>query len=261
MQIKPAEIVGLREAMAAVDDVAKRHVPYAASVMINRTLEDVLAGARQQITARMTVRAPGFILPPTQLPTAARATRKRLQGQAAFGYGDVTRDTIGERREKILRKFEDGGTKQASDPMNPIAIPTDAIRRSFSDLVPRALYPQNLRLAPKRVGSGETLPALRKGLVRTLDGAKIGKRARRQQGLEGIGGTFTILDENGRPIGIFQRTGRGTGRESVRMIWRYRQRIRIPDRLDFFPLADAIIRERALINWEGALALALRTAR
>ena len=261
MQIKPAEIEGLAAAIRAVDDAAKRHVPYATSIAINRTLEDVMAGAREQIQHRMRVRVPSFTLPPLQLPNAARATKARLQGQAALGYGDVTKDSIGDRREKLLRKFETGGAKVAKDPQFPIAIPTDAIRRSFGDLVPRALFPQNLRLAPKVVGSGETLPALRRGKVRTLDGGKTSNRARKKAGMEGIGGTFTINDENGRPIGVFQRIGRGKSREDVRMIWKYKQRIRIPDLLDFFQLAEHTIRERLLINWEGALALALRTAR
>lgn len=259
MQIKPADIVGLSEAMKALDDVAKKHAPYAASVMINRTLEEVMAGARRHIQQRMTVRAPAFTLPPLQLPRAARATKTNLKGQAAFGYGDVSKDNVGDRREKILRKFETGGMKEAEDPQFPIAIPTKALRPSFSDLVPRAMFPQNLRLAPKTVGGGETLPALRNGLVRTLQGEKIGKRARKAQGLQGIGGTFTVHDANGMPIGIFQRTGKG--RKDVRMIWIYKRKIRIPDLLDFFDLADQIIQARALINWQGALELALRTAR
>lgn len=259
MQLKPADIIGLDAAIRALDDVAKKHAPYAASVMINRTLEEVMAGARGHLQQRMVVRAPAFVLPPLQLPRAARATKTKLQGQAALGYGDVTRDNIGDRREKILRKFETGGVKEARDPQFPIAIPTEALRPTRTALVPRAMFPQNLRLAPKTVGGGETLPALRKGLVRTLQGDKIGKRARKQQGLEGIGGTFTINNENGTPIGIFQRTG--LGRKDVRMIWLYKRKIRIPDLMDFFELADQIIQARAQINWQGALELALRTAR
>lgn len=259
MQIKPADIIGLSEAVKALDDVARKHAPYAASLMINRTLEEVMAGARGQIQQRMKVRAPAFTLPPLQLPRAARATKTNLRGQAALGYGDVNKDNVGDRREKILRKFETGGTKEAKDPQFPIAIPTKALRPAFGDLVPRAMFPQNLRLAPKKVGGGETLPALRNGLVRTLQGEKIGKRARKQQGLEGIGGTFTVNDENGMPIGIFQRTGRG--QKDVRMIWLYKRKIRIPDLMDFFELAGQVIQERALINWQGALEMALRTAK
>lgn len=261
MDLDAREVEGLKEAIAAVDDVARRHVPFAVSVAINRTLEEFLAVARGQIQERLTVRVPRFTLPPVQLPTAARATKAKLFGQAALGYGDVTRDTIGERREKLLRKFESGGTKTARDPQFPIAIPTQAIRPSFGALVPRTLYPQNLRLAPKVVGSGETLPALRKGKVRSLDGGNLGKRARKQQGLEGVGGTFTINDENGRPIGVFQRVGRGNTRNDVRMIWAYKQRIQIPDRMDFFDLADLVVRRRLVINFDGALAQALATAR
>lgn len=261
MQFKTVQIEGLKEAMAAVEDFAKRQVPYAASVMLNRTAEDVLAGARQQIQSRMTVRSPGFILPPVQLPAKQRATRQRLFVEVSLGYIDGNKHDIGKRREKILRKFESGGTKSAQDPQFPIAIPTTAIRRSFGDLVPSSLYPTNLRLAPMKIGAGEIIPGLRRGKVRALDGTLIGKRARRQRGLEGIGGTFTINDASGNPIGVFQRIARGEGKESRRMLWVYKQRIRIPDLLDFFALADEVMRERAMVNWEGALALALRTAR
>jgi hypothetical protein len=259
MQLKPADIVGLPEMIRALDDVAKKHAPYAGSIMINRTLEEVLAGARTHVAERMTVRVPRFTLPPQQLPVRARATKTRLVGQAAFGYGDITRDNIGDKREKMLRKFETGGQKVAKDPQFPIAIPSKELRRNVADLVPQAMYPQNLRLVPKIVGSGETLPALRRGLVRTLQGAKVGKRQRKELGLQGIGGTFTVNDENGLPIGIMQRTGPKP--EDVRWIWWFRQKIRIPDRLDFFPLAEQIIQERAPVNWQGAMDLALRTAK
>lgn len=261
MRINPAEVRGLAEAIRAVDDAAKKQVPYATSIAINRTLEEVLAGARKQIAERFTVRVPVFVLPPVQLPTRDRATKTRLEGVASLGYSDGAKKDIGARREQILRKFETGGPKTAKDPDFPIAIPTQAIRHTFGDLVPLGFYPQNLRLAPKQFVGGEVLPALKRGKVRTLSGESTSNRKRRKAGMEGIGGTFTINDENGRPIGVFQRIGRGDGRQNVRMIWLYKQRIRIPNKLSFFPLAQQIVDERLLINWEGALALALRTAR
>lgn len=254
-----ARVEGLAEAMRAIEDVHKRHAPFAASVAINRTLEEGMAATADLMRRVMTVRVAGFVLPPVQLPRIARATKKNLTAQAAFGYADITADSIGARRERIFRKFQEGGIKSAEDPDFPIAIPTRALRPSATTLVPRAMYPVNLRLAPRREASGNTLPALRRGKVRTLGGEVIGQRARKQQGLMGIGGTFVMRGVDGRPIGIFQRTGSGV--RDVRMIWKYHARIRIPALLPFFQLMEQIVHSRLVTNFEGAMAMAVRTSR
>jgi hypothetical protein len=93
-----------------------------------------------------------------------------------------------------------------------------------------------------------------------LAGLPIGARARKQQQLEGIGGTFTITSkETGRPIGIFQRTG--PGRRDMRLIWAFEPSIKIPARLDWFGIAQRTVKERFQINFDGAMAFAIKTAR
>jgi hypothetical protein len=78
----------------------------------------------------------------------------------------------------------------------------------------------------------------------------------------GLFGTFTISDPaTGRPIGVFRRTGKGRGKESREMLWAFRQSIPIPKRLDWIGIATRTAEERWAINFDGALALALRTAR
>jgi hypothetical protein len=238
----------------------ERQIPFVTAIALNRTVEDALARARREIAQRFIVRVPGFIYPPVQLPRVWRATKQNPTAIFALGDGDGGSEGIGARRSSILSKFQAGGIKSASDPLFPIAIPTRAIRPNPRALVPQALYPKNLGLAPRRDVSGGTVPVRLKGAIRTLDGRKIGKRARKQQQLQGIGGTFTINStENGRPIGVFQRTG--AGRKDVRMIWAYRQSIVIPRRLDWDGIARRTAEERWAINFEGALALAMRTAR
>lgn len=259
MRIDPTQVQGLNEAVKALENVAANQVPFAMMVTLNRTIEEVNAAVREHMAKSFTVRVPSFVLPPVQLPASMRATKKNLRAEAGLGYDDGGKNNIGRRREQIFRKFESGGVKQAKDPNFPIAIPTAALRSNFSQLVPSAMYPQNLRLSPKVIGAGEIIPGLKRGKVRTLGGATIGKRARKQQGLEGIGGTFTILGVDGKPIGIFQRTGKG--KADVRMIWAFEQTIRIPDLLDFFPIAERIVAERLLVNWEGARDLAIRSAK
>lgn len=253
-----ARVEGLDEAMRAIDDVHKRHAPFAGATAINRTLEEGMAATRDLMQRNMILRAPSFVLPPVQLPRVARATKTKLHAQAAFGYADIGQDSIGARREKLFRKFQQGGFKTAEDPQFPIAIPTKALRPTPAALVPRAMYPVNLRLVPRLDAGGQIMP-LRRGKVRTLGGAAIGKRARKQQGLVGIGGTFVMYGADGRALGIFQRTGRGA--RDYRMIWAYRMRIRIPARLPFFELMANVVNTRLLINFHGAMEMAIRTAR
>lgn len=235
-----------------------RQIPFAMSVAMNRTVEDALAAVRQRMQQQFVLRVPGFDLPPQQLPTIARATKTRQHAEIRLGYDDGPQ-SIGGRREQLFKKHEEGMLKIATDASFPIAIPTTAIRPSFAALVPRQLYPVNLRLAPRQQPDNSTLPALRGGKVVTLAGAKISNRARKQQGLVGIGGTFTIADADGRPKFIAQRTG--SGRRDLRIIWLLKQQERIKPQHFFYPTVRAVVSERWAINQDGAIELALRTAR
>jgi hypothetical protein len=248
-----------RDSVASLLSGIQQQVPYAMMVAINRTAEEVLAEARREIRSGFIVRSPKFDLPPTQLPRTWRATKTRPIATVDLGDDDGGKAGIGSRRRQIFSKFELGGTKHAIDSDFPIAIPTRAIRPSPSQLVPKALYPVNLRLTPRTQADGSILPALRRGKVRTLSGAAISNRARRQQQLVGVGGTFVIYDASGKPIGVFQRTG--PGHRNIRLIWAYRQSIHIPKLMDFAARGSAIISERFGPNFDGALALAVATAR
>lgn len=251
------DVVGGDSLLSMLANV-REQVPYVMAVTINRTAEEVLAEGRKEIQANFIVRSPAFDLPPVQLPKAWRATKTRQIATVNLG-DDGNPNDIGPRRRKIFTKFEYGGEKVAADPAFPIAIPTTAIRSSKTALVPRALYPTQLRLAPRKQADGSTLPALRKGKIRTLAGSKIGKRARNEAGLQGIGGTFTMTNSDGKPIGVFQRVG--SGHRGYRMIWAFRARISIPKRMHFRERGTVIIETRFKDNFDGALELAIRTAR
>jgi hypothetical protein len=252
------DVQGQRALLAQLSGLSKQ-VPYAISVAINRTAEEVLAEGRRQIKATMIVRAPGFVLPPVQLPRNWKATATRPIATVKLGDDDGGRQSIGARRRAILDKFEEMGRKTADDPDFPIAIPTRSLRKTPTALVPRAMYPKSLRLAPRMDASGKTILAKRKGKVRGLDGGAVGsKKKRMEAGLQGIGGTFT-MSRDGKPLGVFQRVGRG--RRSIRMIWAYRGSIRIPKKLDMLRRGSEIIETRLPINFEGALAIAISTAR
>lgn len=254
------EVLGADAAREALE-AGGRQALYAGMLAINRTVEEANAAAREQVQRAMTVRQPQFILPPIVLPRAARATKQNLEATAALGYPDVNPgDSIGARREQILRKFEYGGQKTARDPMVPIAIPTTAIRPSPTSVVPRALYPVNLGLTPRRSPAGDFISGGRRGKVRTLAGGIVrSARARGRLQLEGIGGTYAITDETGRPLLILQRTGRG--HRDARVIWILKQRIPIPFLIPFEALATRVMEDRFEPNFAGALELALRTAK
>ena len=251
--------IDTKAATAGLSALHQKQIPFALAIALNRTVEDALAVARKEMRQRFDIRVPGFDLPPVQLPKVWQATKTRPSAIFALGDSDGGRGGIGARRSRIFSKFQDGGFKSAKDPSFPIAIPTKAIRPNFSDLVPRAFYPKNLRLVPRRDVSGNLL-ALQKGKVRTLAGKPISNLQRRKQQLEGIGGTFTISDkETGKPIGIFQRTG--PGRRDMRLIWAYRQQIHIPKRLDWTGIAQRTVATRWQPNFGGALDFAIRTAK
>ncbi len=237
----------------------ERQLPYAMSLAMNQVGELAMAAVRVEMRQEFTLRVPRFDLPPVPLPRVWRATKTRLALKLAIGDTDGGEGWIGPRRERIFRPHEGGEIRQARDAQFPLFIPTTAIRPTFSSLVPRQLYPTNLRLVPRRLPDNTTLPALRRGKVVTLAGAKISNRARRKLGLEGVGGTFTINGPDGRPIGIFQRTG--AGRRDLRMIWLAKQKITIKPRLNYF----RTLREVWELRWSDAyaesLAYALRTAR
>lgn len=252
--------IDTKSALAGIAALHQKQIPFALAIALNRTVEDGLAIARKEMQAKFIIRVPSFDLPPLTLPKVWQATKTRPSAIFALGDSDGGRQGIGARRSRIFSKFQDGGSKFAKNPDFPIAIPTRALRPNPQALVPRGAYPKNLRLGPRRDAGNQIVPGLRKGKIRTLAGAPIGKRARKRQGLAGIGGTFTVNNkETGKPIGIFQRTG--LGKNDVKMIWAYKQSIHIPKRLDWVGIAQRTANARFQINFNGALAFAIRTGK
>lgn len=248
----------IKDTVKNLTALEQKQIPFALSIALNRTVEDALAVARKEMREKFVIRVPAFALPPVKLPRVWQATKRNPTAIFALGDSDGGTSGIGFRRDQMFSKFQRSGIKSAKDPSFPIAIPTKVIRSSPASLVPRSLYPKNLRLKPRKDVDGSTLIARRGGKVRDLAGRPISNKARKAQGLEGIGGTFTI-NKDGRPIGIFQRTGRGA--KDLKMIWAYRQSIRIPFKLDWVGIAQRTANTRFQVNFDGALAFALKTAK
>ena len=185
-----------------------KQAPFGISLGINRLTELAMAAAGKGIKSRMTVRVPGFVLPPVQLPNKWRATKAKLFATADIAYDDGP-GSIGARRRAILSKFEEGGTKKAFNPNFPIAIPTKVLRSSPTDLVPRSMYPRNLVGAFNSDGGFQ-------GLTR-----KARTKGKKEKA---IGPYFVLGHQGDRHWGLYERMGSNT----VKMIWAFRVQIPIP---------------------------------
>lgn len=227
---------------------------YAQAVAINRTVEEAMAEGRAMILRTMTVRAPRFILPPIQLPRTARADAKRDRLYAAIqlGYDDGGRQSIGARRSFMLSKFETGGRKVMRDSNYPVAIPTKELRSSASVLVPRKLYPRNI------LGSFDQFGQLA-GLGRQAR-TKLGrKRKDGTRSTKQVGRYFMLGGPTSKFWGAYERTGPKS--TDVKRLWTFKTSVPVPKRLDYYATAQRIVNDRFWPNLEGALELALRTAK
>lgn len=219
-----------------------KQATYAISVALNRTADDVNAALRAEIPTRFVIREPRMLtwLAPVQLPYHQRATKTNLTAIV---------DTEG--KAQLLAPFETGMPKTAPNLMAPIAIPTRALRPTPTAVVPRAMYPKNLRLVPRR-GVNGILPAK----------SKITARGRTQ--IQGKDRTFVLSpffanNISDRQWGVYQRVG--PKRDDIRMLWRFTTQVPRPRILDFAQTADRVVGERWDPNMSGALAFALATAK
>lgn len=241
--------------------VYRQQAPYAISVALNRTADDVNAALRLGLRQRFTIRQPGLLehVAPTQLPAPNRATKTDLR---------VFLET--ERIGQLFNPFETGAPK-FSQGGRPLIIPSDRtgpdggapLRPSKTTVIPRSLYPANLGLTARRDPAGKPYYALgRKAIaqgktpVHRTAGGKIQVKGKRR--------TFA-LDPRYNPAipariaGIYQRTG--PGKHDIRLLWHYADRVRRPAILEFYATAERVWNARIGPNVEGAFALAIGTAR
>jgi hypothetical protein len=224
-----------RATMSALENLFRDQLPFATSLALNRTAKIVQEALRAHLAEVFTIRRPWVL----QGITIPRFSDKHDSPMMVSVELDPKR--------AFLAKFEAGGVKQGS-PILPIAIPSTALRPSFSDMPPLAFYPKNLRLSPRRDVVG-VLPALkhttRRGVVQT----------------QGKDRTF-VLDQTMfgiRVAGVYQRIG--PGRHDIRLLWTYKDRIPIPARLQFEATAVATVQAVWPEQYEAAFQQAVRTAR
>jgi len=230
--------VDTSEAETFLDALYRDQVPFAASLALNQTAKDVRAAEQQEIAANFVLRQADFNLRHVRIPKFSNKADDPMSVTVEIGE-----------RGKYLQKFQAPGVKTALDPAMPIAIPSTNIRPGFSDLAPRALYPKNLRLVPRKGVTG-ILPAKRHVTARGV------------LQLKGKQRTF-VLDPKEhfgvKTWGVYQRTG--PGKQDVRLLWTFKSRIPIPKRLDFLAVGERVVNERWQENFTAAFARAIRSAR
>lgn len=240
----------ISKAVAWLTDKEQRQIPYALARATNMTATDFQDAMRAGIARRFTLRQPRFIMNSVKIERGNWATSKGFKSGGGKFSATVSMGGEGSKRSRsgVLVKFEEGGEKTSADPNYPIIIPTAALRGSFAELPPRSMYPKNLRLLPRQ-GIESTMPA----------NVHVTKRGVEQ--LKGKRRTF-VLDPTkhiGANVwGVFQRFG--PNRSDIRLIWRYKTRVKIPQRLQWAETAQRIVPERFAANFRTALAEALKSA-
>lgn len=224
-------------AIRAVGIVAKQH-RFATAQALNQTAKDFQAAERAGLAERFILRRPAFINRQVMIERGTWATKEKLS---------VTVTDNPQRH--MLSKFETGGEKTSFDPGMPIAIPTSELRWDPRMVVPRSMYPKNLRLADRK----DVIGTLARRRHVTANGVEQLKGKRR---------TFILDPTQHHGVthwAIWQRFG--PHREDIMMIWLLRTRVPIPRRLEWQPTAVQTMLERYPLNFRSAFIRALQTAR
>jgi hypothetical protein len=140
----------------AVRDMLKgleSQAPFAMSLALNNTANDVQAAIRKGVQSRFTLRRPDFILNTVKIAKDERATKAK---QEVTVHIDPTRN--------ILAKFEEGGEKRPREGTH-LAIPV-AIKRNKNDIIPRARYPRPL--LQSKAGLAGRVFATAVGIMKTV---------------------------------------------------------------------------------------------
>lgn len=226
--------ISTTEMNRALDRIG-RGVEKAAVDSMNRTTLEVQDRLKLEIHAK--------------LATRTSNSAQFLERMVKFNRGDMARaNNLTTRiaiegpegdpsKAELLTRHIDGGThSRPGGPLSSFYIPSDAARPSRMSVVPRNLYPTNLRLADRLAPSG--MLYAKRHMTRT------GKVQ-----LKGKQRTFILSDAAGRPYGIYQREGP----HDIQLLWFYTARVTDRARYDFFGIARRTFVERFPIVMNGIL--------
>lgn len=246
---------------AALDDVSQRQIPFALSRAINNTLTDFQSVQRNFMARAFTLRQPAFAARAVKISGPDFATKARLSGAVHMEDPHGS----GPSRGSIFTKFEAGGEQIAHDYYAPFIVPAASIWPDRTQLVPRYLFPKNLRLEDRKNVTG-VLPFT--------------SRKRKKGGVQRIGkyGTFVLDPEQDavtrymilqrirqrdvNKAGEFHGKRAGAGYQGdTRVIWWYLLKRHIPARLHFVDNARETITTRFPVNFALWWGRALLTAK
>lgn len=258
-----ADTVFIRTNVDAVirrlDEVALRQLPFALSLALNRTAEEGRDAVRQRIHQRgFTIRSANtgaWLDKHVFVPPFKRANKKMLRVQLR-----VSPPGLKSARYSATPWLERAGVRPGTRPIGrgglfdrAVAIP---VRQSPLEVIPRALYPVNLGLAPRRtIEGGFDFSARKKGSRRQLTSTH------RRFSLRGIDRTFVLVNRaKGLGAGtLFRRFGPGRG--DIKPLFLIRRQITVRSRDYFMPTARRTFHDRLSVNTIGFLTHALRTAK
>jgi len=228
-------------------EMAIKQMPFTIATALNATANHAQDAIRQHATEAFTLRRQEFML-------------RTIKREGGIGGDFATKDNPVARvrlaqpgqdfRTPLFAKFEVGGEIVHLDRDKPIAIPTQAIRPSFTDLPAPSLYPKNLRLVSRRDVKG-ILPSQKRFHLVTGIPQWFGKRR-----------TFVLdpmVHKGVHVWGVYQRTGPGP--HDFRLIWTYKQRIPIPAKLHFLDTGQRAAAQYWQSDFDAAFQRAMFTAR
>ena len=236
-----------------------RQAVFAAAVAINRTLEQKQAQLRSHVTSRLTIRnakARQIFADAIQFGRNQRADLKRqpLSGQIIIAGGNQQARTSLFRRfgQMLIRQAEGGPatsntlyrTQANQLTLGGFAIPAPGLRGP-NKAVPRNLYPSSIGLTTRRaIAGGNEFATQYKGGKKKRGGFRKATK-------------YYFVKEN---VGIFVREQIGKESE-YDAVWFFRRQIQLPRRLRIEETYTGGLEERFRVNYETALADALRSAR
>jgi hypothetical protein len=212
----------------------RSQLPFATSVAINDTLNQVQTAVQKTLSAEFTLRRESFIKQSVFIGPSDRATKDRLAGTVRINPD-----------RNFLAKFEDGGQK-TSVTGKSLAIPI--IREDNPSLI---------------VQRGDPLSVT--ALLAAIQESKGGKQPhfrdlrRKGQPRINVDANRVFLVTNGKGTFILQRVG--AGRAGNRVLYWFRKEVPIPANLHFESTAMSTAVERWAPNFDRALEFAIMSMR
>lgn len=221
---------------------AERQVPFALALGTNRTIEEAQAAIQQHLQETYTIRR-SWVLQGIKIDNADRATKDKPR---AVVHLDPARG--------FMSKFELGDTKLPLG--RSIAIPVDA-KRNKADIVAKSQRPRAFHFT-RGYSSVRTRSEIWQGdkrtfMIRRADGSgvilqRLGASTRRRRERENAARKAQGLDN------VHHNT-------DVRLLFLLRPKAETPANLEFFEVGEQVIRDRYVINVQGMLAYAIKTAK